>query len=64
VITRATSIAAVAWPSVWEDAEVVDSVLVEEPPVVPGDDGGAVVYTRFGRVAGAGRYGHLVSTLA
>jgi hypothetical protein len=64
VITSATSIAATVWLPGWEDAEVVDSMLVEEPPVVPGSDGTAVLYTRFGRRDEAARYGRLVSVLA
>jgi hypothetical protein len=64
VITSAASIPATVWPPGWEDAEVVDSVLVEEPPVVPGSDGAAILYTRFGRRDEAARYGRLVSVLA
>jgi hypothetical protein len=64
VITRATGIPATAWPSGWEDVEVVDSVLVEEPPVLPGSDRAAAAYDRCGRVQDAARYGRLVSVLA
>jgi hypothetical protein len=64
VITTVHRVSVPAWPPGWEDAEVVDSVLVEEPPAPepPGPAGGA--YTRFGRPAEAGRYGRLVSVLA
>ena len=64
VITTAHRVSVPAWPPGWEDVEVVDSVLVEEPPAPepPGPAGGA--YTRFGRAAEAGRYGRLVSVLA
>jgi hypothetical protein len=53
-----------AWPPGWEDVEVVDSVLVEEPSVSgpPGPAGGT--YTRFARAADERRYGRLVSVLA
>ena len=64
MITSATGISATLWLPGWEDAELVDSVLVEEPPVVPGSDGAAVLYTRFGRRDEAARYGRLVSVLA
>jgi hypothetical protein len=64
VITAVHRVPVPAWPPGWEDVEVVDSVLVEEPPAPepPGPAGGA--YTRFGRPAEAGRYGRLVSVLA
>jgi hypothetical protein len=64
VITAVHRVPVPAWPPGWDDAEVVDSVLVEEPPAPepPGPAGGA--YTRFGRQAEAGRYGRLVSVLA
>jgi hypothetical protein len=60
-----------AWPSGWEDVEVVDSVLVAEP-AAPGsaaheawaDQLTASVYDGSGRVASAGRFGRLVSVLA
>jgi hypothetical protein len=48
----------------WEDAEVVDSVLVEDPPAVPGFDGAPLLYDRFARLTEAARYGRLVSVLA
>ena len=64
VITTVHRVSVPAWPPGWEDVEVVDSVLVEEPPAPepPGPAGGA--YTRFARPAEAGRYGRLVSVLA
>jgi hypothetical protein len=63
-MTSVDPIRAIAWPPGWEDAEVVDSVLVEEPPAPepPGPAGGA--YTRFARVPDERRYGRLVSLLA
>ena len=65
MLTRVTSIPATAWPAGWDDVEVVDSVLVEEPPAVLGSAGvAAAVYNRFGRVADARQYGRLVSVLA
>jgi hypothetical protein len=69
VITSVHRAAITAWPSGWEDVEVVDSVLVEEPtapePTAPEPPGPAPAgYSRFGRVAKAERYGHLVSVLA
>jgi len=64
VITSVQRIAPSAWPPGWEDAEIVDSILVEEPPQPdpPGSAGGA--YTRFGRFPDGPRYGRLVSVLA
>ena len=68
MITRVSTVSATAWPSTgWEDAEVVDSVLVEEPqpaarPRAPLPAAGA--YDRFGRVAPGERCGRLVSVLA
>jgi hypothetical protein len=64
VIARVSSLPATVWPSGWEDAEVVDSVLVEEPPVVPGFDEPPVLYDRCARPTEAARYGRLVSVLA
>jgi hypothetical protein len=64
VIARVTSTPATVWPSGWEDAEVVDSVLVEDPPAVPGFDEPPVLYDRFARPTEAARYGRLVSVLA
>ena len=64
VIATVHRVSVLAWPPGWEDVEVVDSVLVEEPPAPepPGPAGGA--YTCFGRPAEAGHYGRLVSVLA
>jgi hypothetical protein len=64
VITSIQRIAPSAWPPGWEDAEIVDSTLVEEPPALdpPGPAGGT--YTRFARVPDGPRYGRLVSVLA
>ena len=64
MITRVTSLPAIAWPAGWDDAEVVDAVLVEEPAHAAAPAGGAGAYDRSGRVPGAGRYGRLVSVLA
>jgi len=68
MITRVSSISAMTWQS-WEDVEVVDSVLVEEPPPAAerrsaASDPGAGGYNRFGRVPDAARCGRLVSVLA
>jgi hypothetical protein len=56
------------WPS-WEDVEVVDSVIVEEPPPAAGRRSASFeprpgAYDRFGRVPDAARCGRLVSVLA
>jgi hypothetical protein len=67
VIAAVTPSFAPVWPTGWEDVEVVDSVLVEEPatgrrfaqPAVP-----AGCYDGSGRVALEGRFGRLVSVLA
>jgi hypothetical protein len=64
VITRVTSMPAAVWPSGWEDAEVVDSILVEDPPAVPGFEASPVLYDRFARPTEAARFGRLVSVLA
>ena len=64
MIARVAGMPATVWPSGWEDAEVVDSVLVEDPPAVPGFDGLPVTYDRFARPNEAARYGRLVSVLA
>jgi hypothetical protein len=53
-----------AWPSGWEDVEVVDSVLVPEPGAAPEPPVAANVYDGSGRVAPQGRFGRLVSVLA
>jgi hypothetical protein len=63
VISSVHSLPAITWPAGWEDAEVVDSVLVHEPgPLRTGPGAGA--YDRFGRVPDAERYGALVSVVA
>ena len=69
MIPRVSSIPATTWPSGWEDVEVVDSVIVEEPPPaarprLAAPEGGAGAYDRFGRVPESGRCGRLVSVLA
>jgi hypothetical protein len=70
MITRVPSVPAPAWPATgWEDAEVVDSVLVEEPPAAgrtrfPPREPTAGTYDRFGRVPERERCGRLVSILA
>jgi hypothetical protein len=61
VITRATSIPATPWPAGWDDVEVVDSVLVDEPGAAAASAG---LYDRLGRVTPGERYGGLVSVLA
>jgi hypothetical protein len=69
MIARVSSIPAMTCPSGWEDVEVVDSVIVEEPPPAAAArfaprDLGAGGYDRSGRVPDAGRFGRLVSVLA
>jgi hypothetical protein len=57
---------ATAWPPGWEDVEVVDSVLVDEPASAPrgtGSEAGSGCYDGSGRVALEGRFGRLVSVL-
>ena len=61
--TPVTTLPAIAWPPGWEDAEVVDSVLVEASPA-PAEPRSAGAYDRFGRVPEADRYGRLVSVVA
>ena len=54
-----------AWPPGWEDVEVVDSVLVDEPPPARAatvHDAG--VYDSSGRVPAFQRFGRLVSVIA
>ena len=63
VITGVDKVPAISWPPGWEAAEVVDGVIVEEPPSEPPGPAGPV-YNRFGRVPDAERYGRLVSLLA
>jgi hypothetical protein len=64
---RSPAVPPPAWPSGWEDAEVVAGVLVEpEAPrraLAPGPRGDAV-YDRTGRIASSDRCGRLVSVLA
>jgi hypothetical protein len=64
VIASVQPIPALPWPSGWEDAEVVDSVLVEAPPPPREPVPAARVYNRFGRVSEAERFGRLVSVVA
>ena len=66
VITRVSSLPPLAWPTGWDDVEVVDSVLVEEPPDVAAPDAaaGAGAYDCFGRLPKLARYGRFVSVLA
>jgi hypothetical protein len=67
MITRVSSIPATTWPSGWEDVEVVDSVIVDEPAPAPrfaARDLDAGAYDRSGRVPDAARFGRLVSVLA
>jgi hypothetical protein len=58
----------IAWPSGWDDVEVVDSVLVDVVPVVAppriAPPPGGVVYDRAGRMTPAEPCGRLVSVLA
>jgi hypothetical protein len=66
VIASVQPVPFAAWPSGWEDVEVVDSVLVEEPPparlaAAPVDAG---VYDRSGRVPAFQRFGRIVSVVA
>jgi len=63
VTTRVDKAPATVWPPGWEAAEVVDGVIVEEPPSEPPGPTGPV-YNRFGRMPDAERYGRLVSLLA
>ena len=63
VITGVDKVPAIFWPPGWEAVEVVDGVIVEEPPSEPPGPAGPV-YNRFGRVPDAERYGRLVSLLA
>ena len=65
MITRVQPVPFAAWPSGWEDVEVVDSVLVADPPAriaAPVDDAG--VYDRSGRVPAFQRFGRIVSVVA
>src|SRR3954465_10622639 len=56
MITRVSSIPPMTWPTGWEDVEVVDSVIVEEPPPAASArfgarDPDARAYDRFGAMA-------------
>jgi hypothetical protein len=66
VIASVQPVPFVAWPYGWEDVEVVDSVLVEEPPLAriaaPAVD--ACLYDRSGRVPAFQRFGRIVSVVA
>jgi len=69
VISAVTRIPAPAWPPGWEDVEVVDSELVEEPAPPAGrfrptEVLAARCYDGSGRIAAEGRFGRLVSVLA
>jgi hypothetical protein len=68
VISAVTPIPASAWPPGWEDVEVVDSELVEEPAAAgrfrATGEPAARCYDGSGRIAAAGRFGRLVSVLA
>jgi hypothetical protein len=68
VIAAVNPTFAPAWPTGWEDVEVVDSVLVCEPADARGGPTAAPAvasaYDGSGRVALEGRFGRLVSVLA
>jgi hypothetical protein len=65
VISSVHPIVAPGWPIGWEDVEVVDSVLVDEPPAAaPTDVPAAGVYDRSGRVPAFRRFGGIVDVLA
>jgi hypothetical protein len=70
VIAAVTPTLRSAWPSGWEDVEVVDSEIVEDVAAARGAAGGfgaaigAARYDGSGRVAPEGRFGRLVSVLA
>jgi hypothetical protein len=65
VISSVHPIVAPGWPSGWEDVEVVDSVLVDEPPpAARAEVAGAGVYDRSGRVPAFRRFGRIVDVLA
>ena len=66
MLTRVSNIPATAWPTGWDDVEVVDSVLVEEPAPRRARAGavpGAGLYHRSGRVPPSARYGRLGSVV-
>jgi len=66
VIASVQPVPFAAWPSGWEDVEVVDSVLVEEPPParIATSAADAGVYDRSGRVPAFQRFGRIVSVVA
>jgi hypothetical protein len=65
VIASVQPIPFVAWPPGWDDVEVVDSVLVEEPPSARAAAvADARVYDSSGRVPAFQRFGRLVSVVA
>ena len=64
MITSALPIPAMPWPRGWEDAEVVDSVLVDTAGPVREPLPDARTYTPFGRIAASERFGRLVSVVA
>jgi hypothetical protein len=66
VIASVQPVLFVTWPPGWEDVEVVDSVLVEEPLAARGAASGveAGVYDRSGRVPAFQRFGRIVSVVA
>jgi hypothetical protein len=66
VISSVHPIVAPVWPPGWEDAEVVDSVLVDEPPAAARSAAApdAAVYDRSGRVPPFRRFGGIVDVLA
>lgn len=67
MISSVHPIVASAWPAGWEDVEVVDSVLVDEPPRAPriaATAPEAGVYDRSGRVPAFRRFGRIVDVLA
>jgi hypothetical protein len=69
VISSVHPIVASAWPAGWEDVEVVDSVLIDDPPAAARADAAAPeaeagVYDRSGRVPAFRRFGRIVDVLA
>ena len=64
VVTSVQPIPLLPWPAGWEDAEVVDGLLVDAPPVARRPMPDARTYTRFGRVTESERFGRLVSVVA
>jgi hypothetical protein len=67
VIRSVQPIPYVALPAGWDDVEVVDSVLVDEPPRAsraPHAPADARVYDRSGRLAPFQRFGRIVDVVA